>query len=135
MDAPFECGPEDANVAAFVKAALIISGCDAMLELPACGICPLSESCVFEVKRKEISLSKVMVPMLKLTPTIGKHELETALKAWIAATANMLIVNYCVTEHNSCTGLRHGQLNRVFELADVLCQPHPKPIAHVSKKR
>jgi hypothetical protein len=32
-------------------------------------------------------------------------------------------------------GLRHGRLDRVFELAGVLCQPRPEPIALVSKKR
>jgi hypothetical protein len=38
----------------------------------ACGIWPHSEGCEFEVERKEMPLSKVMVPMPKVTLTIGK---------------------------------------------------------------
>jgi hypothetical protein len=35
--------------------------------------------------------------------------------------------------HNSCQGLQNGQLNRIFELAGVLCQLRPEPI--VQKKQ
>jgi hypothetical protein len=53
----------------------------------------------------------------------------------IVATINLLVGNYCITEHNTCTGPRHRQLNRVFELAGVLCQLRLEPIARVSKKQ
>jgi hypothetical protein len=71
-DAAFECSLEDVNVAAFAEATSNIGGCDVVEEFLACGIWPLSKSYKFEVERKETPLSKVMVPMPKVTPTIGK---------------------------------------------------------------
>jgi hypothetical protein len=41
-------------------------------EFLPCVICPLSEGCELEVERRETPLLKVMVPMPKVTPTIGK---------------------------------------------------------------
>jgi hypothetical protein len=82
----------------------------------------------------ETLLTKVVVRMPKITPIIGTQESETALEARIVVAANLLVGNYCVTEHNACTGLRHGRLNRVVELAGVLCQPRPEPIARVSQE-
>jgi hypothetical protein len=38
LDAPFECDPEDRNVAAFIEAASIIGGRDAVEEFLACGM-------------------------------------------------------------------------------------------------
>jgi hypothetical protein len=35
--------------------------------------------------------------------------------------------------HNSCQGLQNGQLNRIFELAGVLCQLRPEPIVQKRK--
>jgi hypothetical protein len=35
---------------------------------------------------------------------------------------------YNITKHNGYKGLHHGQLNRVFELAGMLCQPRLEPI-------
>jgi hypothetical protein len=37
-DAPFECDPEDVNVAAFAEATSIIGACDTMEEFLACGM-------------------------------------------------------------------------------------------------
>jgi hypothetical protein len=37
MEAPSECGPEDANFAAFVEATSIIEGHDTVEEFIACG--------------------------------------------------------------------------------------------------
>jgi hypothetical protein len=51
IEAPSECGLEDANFLAFVE------------EFLACGLWPLSEKIGFPVERKESPLSKVMVPM------------------------------------------------------------------------
>jgi hypothetical protein len=118
-DALFECSSEDTNVEEFL----------------ACSIWPLSENYEFEVERKESSVSKVMVPMPKVTPTIRKHESEEAFIAWIIVATNLLVGNYCLMKHNACIRLRHGQLNHVFELVGVLCRPHPEPIVCVSKKR
>jgi hypothetical protein len=50
-DAPFECGPDDANVVTFTEAATIIGGHDVVQEFLAWGIWPLSEICEFEVER------------------------------------------------------------------------------------
>jgi hypothetical protein len=56
---------------AFVEAASIIGGRDAVQEFLACGMWPLSEKFGFEVEMKEAALSKVMVPMPKVTPIIS----------------------------------------------------------------
>jgi hypothetical protein len=107
-DALFKCGLGDMNVAAFVEAASLIGGHDIVEEFLACGIWLLSEGCEFEVERKKTPLLKVEVPMMKVTPTIGKQESEAAFEARIVAAANLLVGNYCVPEHNSYTGLWHG---------------------------
>jgi hypothetical protein len=75
-DAPFECGPEDTDVVAFVEATSIIEGYDTVEEFLAYGIWPLSENCDFEVETKQTPLSKFMVPMPKVTPIIGTQESE-----------------------------------------------------------
>jgi hypothetical protein len=80
-DALFKCSPEDTNMATFVEATSIIGGHDSMEEFLPCGIWPLSKNYEFEVGRKETPLLKVMVPMLKVTPTIGKQESEAAFEA------------------------------------------------------
>jgi hypothetical protein len=107
-DALFECDPEDANVVAFVEASFIIGGRDVVEELLACGIWLLSDSCEFEVEKKETPLSKVMVPMPKVTPTIAKQESKAAFEAWIVAAANLLVGNYYITGNNTYMGLQHG---------------------------
>jgi hypothetical protein len=33
----------------------------------------------------------------------------------------LLVGNYNITERNAYKGLQHGRLNRVFELAGMLC--------------
>jgi hypothetical protein len=76
MDAVFECSTEDVNMVAFAEATSIIGGRDVVEEFLACGIWPLSKSCEFEVERKETPLPKVIVPMPKVTPTIGKQDSE-----------------------------------------------------------
>jgi hypothetical protein len=51
----------------------------------------------------------------------------------IVNVANLLVGNYNVVEHNAYQGLRHGRLNRIFELARVLYQPRPEPIVQKHK--
>jgi hypothetical protein len=63
IEAPSECGLEDANFLAFVDVTSIIGGRNAVEEFLACGLWPLSEKIGFPVERKESPLSKVMVPM------------------------------------------------------------------------
>jgi hypothetical protein len=134
-DVPFECSPGDANVAAFTEAASLIGGRDAVEEFLACGIWPLNEKCDFDVERKETPLSKVVVPMSKITPVIGTKESEAAFETWIVHVANLLVGKYNVAEHNAYMGLHYGWLNRIFELASVLFQPRLKPIARAPRKR
>jgi hypothetical protein len=57
---------------------------------------------------KETPLLKVLVPMLKVTPTIGNKESEAAFNALIVVAANLLVSNYNVMEHNAYTGLQYG---------------------------
>jgi hypothetical protein len=83
MDALFECGPNDANVTAFTEAQMIIGGHDAVEEFLVCDIWLLSETCEFEVERRESPILKVVVPMPKVTPIIVKQESEAALEARI----------------------------------------------------
>jgi hypothetical protein len=70
---PFECCLGDANVSAFTEAA------------------SLREKCDFEVERKEMPLSKVVVPMLKVTPVIGTKESEATFEMQIKHAANLLV--------------------------------------------
>jgi hypothetical protein len=73
----------------------------------------------------ELPLSKVKVPVLKVTATIGERETGVAFKAR----------NYNTSEHHVCsTQLQHGCLNRVFVLAGRSYQPCPEPNAHMVKK-
>jgi hypothetical protein len=132
-DVLFECSLEDVDVAAFIKATSIIGGCDAVEEFLACDIWPLSDSCGFEVETKETPLSRFVVRMLKVTPSIGEKETKSAFEMRVMNVANMLVGKYNVVECNTYTRLWYGQLNRVFELAGVLCQPRPEPILRKRK--
>jgi hypothetical protein len=132
-DAPFECSPEVVDVAAFIEAMSIISGHDAVEEFLACSMWPLSDSCGFEVAIKETPLSRVVVPMPKVTSAIGVKETELSIETQIVNAANLLVGKYNVVEHNAYTRLQHGQLNHVFELAGVLCLPRLKPIPRKRK--
>jgi hypothetical protein len=116
----FECGPADANVAAFTEVASTIGGRNTVEEFLACGLWPLSEKFGFKVEPKETPLSKVVVLMPQVTPIIGVQELGATFKTRIAKAASLLVGNYNISEHNAYKGLRHGRLNRVFELASVL---------------
>jgi hypothetical protein len=107
-DALFECSPGDVNVGAYTETTSIIGGCDIVEEFLACGIWPLREKFEFEVEMEETPLSKVMVPMLKVTPTIGNQELEAALEAQIVVATNLLVGIYNVEENNAYIGLQHG---------------------------
>jgi hypothetical protein len=49
----FECGPADANVAAFTEVASTIGGRNTVEEFLACGLWPLSEKFGFKVEPKE----------------------------------------------------------------------------------
>jgi hypothetical protein len=91
MEAPSDCGLEDANFLAFVEVTYIIGGCDAK-----------------KVEVKESPLSKVVVPMPQVTTVIGAQEPGTAFEVQIANVTNLLVANYNITEHNAYRGLRHG---------------------------
>jgi hypothetical protein len=129
----FECSPADADVAAFTESASIIGGRDIVEEFLACGLWPLSEKFFFKVETKETPLSKVVVRMRQVTLVIGAQELGSAFEVRIAIAACLLVGNYNIVEHNAYQGIRHGRLNRVFELAGELCQPHPEPIVRKQK--
>jgi hypothetical protein len=85
------------------------------------------------VERKESPLSKVMVLMPQVNLVIGAQEPGAAFETWIVNATNLLVGNYNIMEHNTCKGLWGGQLNRVFELAGVLCQPRSEPIVRKRK--
>jgi hypothetical protein len=73
------------------------------------------------VEKKEAPLSKVMAPMLKVTPIIGRQESKAGFEARIVTATNSLVGNYNIMEYNAYIGLQHGCLNLVFELVGVLC--------------
>jgi hypothetical protein len=73
------------------------------------------------------------VHMPQVTPVIGAQEVGAAFEARMANAASLLVGNYNITEHNAYKGIRHGRLNRVFELASVVCQPCPEPIVRKRK--
>jgi hypothetical protein len=86
------------------------------------------------VEKKETPLSKVMVPMPKVTPIIVKQESEAAFEAQIVAASSLPVGNYCITENNTYMGLRHGRINHVFDLSGVHYLPHPEPNIRISMK-
>jgi hypothetical protein len=107
-DVPFECDLEDTNVAAFVEVTSIIGGHYVVEEFLAYSMWSLSKKFGFEAETKETPLSKVVVPMPKVTPTIGAQELVVAFKKQIMNAANLLVGNYNIAKHNAYKGLRHG---------------------------
>jgi hypothetical protein len=78
---------------------------------------------------KESPLSKVMVLMLKITAAIREWKSKAKFVARVENATNLLVGKYNIVEHKAYQGLQHGRLNRIFELAGVLCQPLPEPIA------
>jgi hypothetical protein len=100
-DVSFACGLGDVNVVAFTEAASIIRGRDVVVEFLAGGIWPLNEKCDFEVEIKETPLSKVIVSMPRVNPIIGTKESGAAFETRIVQTANLLVSNYNIAEHNA----------------------------------
>jgi hypothetical protein len=73
-DALSAYGPDDTNIAAFVEVTYIIRSHDAVEEFLACGLWPLSEKFGFKVEKKGAPLSKVFVPMPRVTTIIKAQE-------------------------------------------------------------
>jgi hypothetical protein len=121
MEVPSSCGLEDDDFATFVEATSLFGGHDAVEEFLACGLWPLGEQFGFRVETKEPSLSKVMVLMPQITTAIGERESEAKFVARIENAKNLLVGKYNIAEHKAYQGLQHGRLNRIFELARVLC--------------
>jgi hypothetical protein len=71
--------------------------------------------------------------MPKAIPNVGTKELVAAFKTWIMNATSLLVSMYNVMDNNAYTSLRHGWLNRVFELAGMLCQPRLEPIPRKRK--
>jgi hypothetical protein len=102
-------------------------------EFLASGLWTLRQQFGFLVERKESPLSKVVVSMPQITAAIRDQESEAKFVARIEDAANELVGLYNIAEHNACQGLRHGRLNRIFELARVLCQPRSESIMQKHK--
>jgi hypothetical protein len=132
-DVSSSCGPEDADFAAFIEVTSLIDGHDAVEEFLASGLRPIGQQFGFEVEMKESPLSKVIVPMPRITTAIGQRESEATFVAQIEKVVNELVGRYNIVEHNAYQGLRYGRLNHVFELARTLCHPHPEPVGHKRK--
>jgi hypothetical protein len=96
------CDPDDTNVAAFVEVTSIIRSHDAIEEFLTCCLWPLSEKFGFDVEMKETPLSKVVVPMPRVTIVIGAQEPGDEFEVRIVNVANLLVGNYNVKEHNAC---------------------------------
>jgi hypothetical protein len=128
-EVPSSYGSDDADFVAFVEATSLIGGHNVVEEFLACGLWPLGELFGFRVETKESPLSKVMVLMPLITITIMEWESEAKFVAHVENAANLLVGNYNIVEHKAYQGLRYSRLNRIFELARVLCQPRPEPIA------
>jgi hypothetical protein len=97
---PHSCATADANAMASEEAAKIIGGRDVVeSSSPAeSGY----DGWEFEVEKMESPLSKVTVPMLKVTYTVGEREMGAAFEARIASVANQLTGNYNMSEHRAC---------------------------------
>jgi hypothetical protein len=102
-------------------------------EYLACGLWPLSEMFGVKVEMKESPLSKVVVLMPQVNTVIGTKESGAEFEARIRNATNLLVGKYNVAEYNAYQGLRHGRLNHVFELAEVLYLPRPEPFVRKCK--
>jgi hypothetical protein len=71
MEVTFECGPADANVATFTKAASIIGGCDIVEEFLANGLWPHSERFGFKLETRETPYRRLWCRCLKLLLLLG----------------------------------------------------------------
>jgi hypothetical protein len=132
-EVPSSCGLENTNVAAFIEATSLIGGRVVMEEFLAFDLWPLGQQFGFQVERKESPLSKVLVSMPQITAAIEEWESEAKFVVRIEDAANELVARYNIMEHNAYQGLQHGRLNRIFELARILCQPCPKPVVRKHK--
>jgi hypothetical protein len=134
MEMPHSCAVDNVNVLAFEEATKFIRRRDAVEEFLACGIWPLSDDWDFKVEKIESPLSKVIVPMPKVTAIIAGKEMWATFEARITSATNHLVGNYGTTKHRACaTQLLHDRLNHVSELAGVNYQLRPEPAAHVVK--
>jgi hypothetical protein len=128
MEVPSSCGLEDTNFVALVEVTSLFEGRNVVEEFLACGLWSLGEQFGFSVETKESPLPKVMVMMPQLITTIGEQESKAKFVVHIENAMNLLVGNYNIAEHKAYQRPRHGRLNRIFELAGVLCQPRPEPI-------
>jgi hypothetical protein len=71
MKVPHSYIMDDVNVLAFEESTKIIGGCNAVKDFLAYDIWPLSDVWDFKVEKMESLLSKVTMPMLKVTAIIG----------------------------------------------------------------
>jgi hypothetical protein len=102
-EAPHRCAADDANnLVAFEEAAAIIGGHNAVEEFLTCDIWPLSDGWEFVVERMDSPLSKVIVPMPKVTAIIRERETGVPFEARIASAANQLDGNYSLPKHRTC---------------------------------
>jgi hypothetical protein len=94
MDPPHHCAADDINAEAFEKATKIIGGRDTVEEFLACSILALSGTCDLEVKKAEVPLSKVVVPLPKAPMTNAVQVTDADFEVSIAKAANCLVGNY-----------------------------------------
>jgi hypothetical protein len=97
-------------------------------EFLTCGLWPVGEQFGFPVEMKVSPLSKVLVLMPQITATIGEWGSEAQFVVCIEDAANLLVGRYNIAEHTAYQGLQHGRLNRIFELAGILCLSQPEPV-------
>jgi hypothetical protein len=64
-----------------------------------------------------------MVSMPQISIAIGEQESGARFVARVEDAVNLLVGNYSIAEHKEYQELRYGRLNRIFELAGILCQP------------
>jgi uncharacterized alpha/beta hydrolase family protein len=74
-------------------------------EFPSSILWPLSQQFGFEVETMESLLSKVIVPMPRITTAIWQRESESTFVAWIEKVVNELDGRYNITKHNAYQGL------------------------------
>jgi hypothetical protein len=114
------CAEDDVNARAFELAIRTIGGRDAVEEYLACGagVWPLGATWdLGEVETAEAPLSKVTVPLPKVSAMKGSKNSDRDFVARIATAANKLVGCYGATEHRICLGqIPKGRLNCVFEV-------------------
>jgi hypothetical protein len=133
----FQCPDDDTHDVAFVRATSTIGSREAMEEYMVCGLFPLSATfSLGEVVEEETPVLKLVVPMPTFPITNLPDEMNDNFVAMVELAVANVTGRYASGEHYVCitTVPNGGQVNRVFEQANVPYGPRLEPRSEASKE-